>query len=211
MFHVHPYYLSVNRHDHHAAISWLNSICCLQLSKQALKVNRWSRYILVHIQVQVYRFHLRQAGSMMIFCLWNRHVWLWSLRLWHFDTLRYSSQNCLTGLVVVNLKLFFPNLAPKDHDAAAEDAALRAGTLDAAKPSACPFRGLHPASAVIVCPFASGPAWYTHRRLGLWKERHWFEQVRPQKKMASVRRACRGITVVNWIHRSGLQWHCNLG
>jgi hypothetical protein len=57
------------------------------------------------------------------------------------------------------LKLFFPNLAPKDHDAAAEDAALRAGTLDAAKPSVCPFRGLHPASAVIVCPFASGPAW----------------------------------------------------
>jgi hypothetical protein len=46
--------------------------------------------------------------------------------------------------------LFFPNLAPKDHDAAAEDAALRAGTLDAAKPSVCPFRGLHPASGSFV-------------------------------------------------------------
>ena len=28
------------------------------------------------------------------------------------------------------------------------------------------------------------------------------------KRMASVRRACRGITVVNWIHWSGRQWHC---
>jgi len=81
----------------------------------------------------------------MKLCLWNRHVWFLSLRLWHFDTLRYSSQNCLTGLVVVNLKLFFPNLAPKDHDAAAEDAALRAGTLDAAKPSVSPT-GLYPPS-----------------------------------------------------------------
>ena len=107
--------------------------------------------------------------------------------------------------------MLFPNLAPQDLHAAAEDSALRAGTLDAAKLSVF-LTGLAPQSASVVgSPFRSSvPLSVAHygkpsvpRTLETLTLVGW-----TLEKVASVRRACEGITVVSWIYWSGLQRHC---